>query len=105
VLKLKLDFKGFVCNDRLRLGRRGVIWMAISVKERIIQAVERLSEEEQKRLLEIIEQTKRQPESLEFFLDFIKSEADPKVTLAQVRHELSSIKGNLSDLVIAEREE
>jgi len=79
--------------------------MAISVKERIIQAVEQLSEKERQRLLEIIEQTKRQPESREFFLDFIKSEADPKVTLAQVRHELSSIKGNLSDLIIAEREE
>ena len=77
--------------------------MAISAKERIAQAVEQLSEEERERLLEIIEQTKRQPESREVFLDFIKSEADPKVTLAQVRHELSSIKGNLSDLIIAER--
>jgi len=78
--------------------------MAISVKERIIQAVEQLSEKERQRLLEIIEQTKRRPKSREFFLDFIKSEADPKVTLAQVRHGLSSIKGNVSDLIIAERE-
>ena len=46
--------------------------MAISVKERIVQAVEQLSEKERERLLEIIEQTKRQPESREVFLDFIK---------------------------------
>ena len=39
------------------------------------------------------------------FLEFIKQEASPDVTLEQVRDELSSIKGNLSDVVIQEREE
>ena len=39
------------------------------------------------------------------FLACITSEADPEVTLDQVRAKLSSIKGNLSDVVIKEREE
>jgi len=32
-------------------------------------------------------------------------EADPGITLQQVRKELSSIKGNLSDVIIAGRED
>jgi len=37
------------------------------------------------------------------FLEFIKQDASPDVTLEQVREDLSSIKGNLSDVVIQER--
>ena len=38
-------------------------------------------------------------------LEYIMSEADPGITLQQVRQELSSIKGNLSDVIIAGRED
>lgn len=39
------------------------------------------------------------------FLDFIMQDASSDVTLEQVRKELSSIKGNLSDIITQEREE
>lgn len=44
-------------------------------------------------------------EAKDSFSDFIASEADPDVTLEQVREELSSIRGNLSDVIISERED
>lgn len=79
--------------------------MSVSLREQIIQAVERLSEEEQRRLLELIEQLGKQPKFEGSLLDFILEEADSKISLAQIRCELSAIQGNLSDVIIAEREE
>ncbi len=38
-------------------------------------------------------------------IEFITAEADPKMTLAAVREQLSSIKGNLADTIIKGREE
>lgn len=50
--------------------------------------------------------TKETEETVEDpFLACITSEADTKVTLDQVRTKLSSIQGNLSDIVITGREE
>jgi hypothetical protein len=39
------------------------------------------------------------------FIRYIKEKADRKITLAQVRQELSSIKGNLSEIISRQREE
>ncbi len=49
------------------------------------------------------QETQPKEEPKDPFLDFIKQEASPDVTLEQVREELSSIKGNLSDVIIQER--
>ena len=38
-------------------------------------------------------------------IEFITAEADPKMTLDAVREQLSSIKGNLADTIIKDREE
>ena len=38
-------------------------------------------------------------------IEFITTEADPKVTLDAVREQLSSIKGSLADTIIKGREE
>ena len=38
------------------------------------------------------------------FIRYIKEKADTKISLAQVRQELSSIKGNLSDTISKQRE-
>ncbi len=38
-------------------------------------------------------------------IEFVTAEADPKMTLDIVREQLSSIKGNLADIVIKGREE
>ncbi len=49
--------------------------------------------------------SKEEPEPGDPFLDFIIQEASPDVTLEQVRKDLSSIQGNLSDIITQEREE
>jgi len=41
----------------------------------------------------------------ESFIRYIKEKADTKISLSQVRQELSSIKGNLSDTISKQREE
>lgn len=79
--------------------------MVTSLKERIIRVIDELTEEQRQRLWEMIEKV-REDTALEGpFLASIMSEADPRITLEQVRQQLSSIKGNLSDLIIQEREE
>jgi len=78
--------------------------MVTSLKERIIEAIDELTEEQQQKLWEMIEQVREESALAGSFLMSIKSEADPRITLAQVRQGLSSIKGNLSDLIIQERE-
>ncbi len=78
--------------------------MVTSLKERIIRAIDELTEEQQQKLWEMIEQVREEATLKEPFLVSIKSEADPRITLEQVRQGLSSIKGNLSDLIIQERE-
>jgi hypothetical protein len=40
----------------------------------------------------------REKKGAEPFIRYIKEKADRKITLAQVRQELSSIKGNLSEI-------
>ncbi|NQE45146.1 hypothetical protein C5S31_03865 [ANME-1 cluster archaeon GoMg2] len=39
------------------------------------------------------------------FIRYIKGKADREISLAQVRQELSSIKGNLSEIISRQREE
>ena len=39
------------------------------------------------------------------FIRYIKEKADPRISLAQVRQGLSSIKGNLSETISKQREE
>lgn len=77
--------------------------MDISLKEKIIRVIDQLSGEEQRKLLELIKKLTMQPKPQQGLLDFVMEEADPGISLAQVRHELSAIQGNLSDVVIAER--
>ena len=50
--------------------------------------------------LKEIEGTKRNP-----LMEFIMAEADPEMTLDDVREQLGGIKGNLSDTVAQGREE
>jgi hypothetical protein len=78
--------------------------MVTSLKERIIEAIDELTEEQQQKLWEMIEQVREESALAGSFLMSIKREADPRITLAQVRQGLSSIKGNLADLIIQERE-
>jgi len=47
-------------------------------------------------------QEKKEAES---FIRYIKEKADREISLAQVRQELSSIKGNLSETISRQREE
>ena len=47
----------------------------------------------------------QEKEGAESFLRYIKEKADRSITLAQVRQELSSIKGNLSEIISGQREE
>jgi hypothetical protein len=39
------------------------------------------------------------------FIRYIKEKADPQISLAQVRQELSPIKGNLAETISKQREE
>ncbi len=78
--------------------------MVTSLKKRIIQAIDELTEEQQQKLWEVIEQVRKETLREEPFLASIRSEADPRITLKQVRQELSSIEGNLSDLIAQQRE-
>lgn len=78
--------------------------MVTSLKERIIQAIDELTAQQQQRLWEMIKKVREESALVRPFLASIESEADPQITLEQVRQELSSIKGNLSDLIIQERE-
>lgn len=55
--------------------------------------------------VEFLKKKKSKKINENLFLDFIISEADHKITLDHVRQELSSIKGNLSDIIIRRREE
>jgi len=78
--------------------------MVTPLKKRIIQAIDELTEEQQQKLWEVIEQVRKETASEEPFLASIRSEADPRITLKQVRQELSPIEGNLSDLIAQQRE-
>lgn len=78
--------------------------MVTALKKRIIRAIDELTEEQQQKLWETIEKAREESALEGSFLTSIKSEADPRITLEQVRQGLSSIKGNLSDLIIQERE-
>jgi len=77
----------------------------------VTEVSDKLKELEKEQILEVLDfveflrkrKSKRIKENL--FLDFIISEADHKITLDYVRRELSSIKGNLSDIIIRRREE
>jgi len=48
-------------------------------------------------------QEKRERDA-EPFIRYIKERADPRISLAQVRQGLSSIKGNLSETIFKQRE-
>ena len=55
-------------------------------------------------MLDFIDSIQEKKEA-ESFIRYIKEKADRKITLAQVRQELSSIKGNLSETISRQREE
>ncbi|MFB6272524.1 MAG: hypothetical protein ABEL51_06485 [Salinibacter sp.] len=79
--------------------------MSVPLREQIIQAIEQLSEEDQRQILNMIRDWSERPEKTSDFVDFVAEEADPTVSLAQVRRELGTIQGNLSELISNDREE
>lgn len=82
--------------------------MALEViKRELVKEIEGLEEKELTEALHFIEflkEKKKGTTSIEL-IDHIKSMADPKITLSQVRKELSTIHGKLSDVVVSQREE
>jgi len=73
-------------------------------EEEILSRIKSLGKWEIREVLDFIDfiQGKKEAES---FIRYIKKKADRKITLAQVRQELSSIKGNLSETISRQREE
>jgi hypothetical protein len=78
---------------------------AVDEKE-ILSKIKSLGQKEIGEVLDFIVflQEKRDREA-EPFIRYIKEKADPRIALSQVRQELSSIKGNLSETISKQREE
>ncbi len=76
--------------------------------EEIYKKSKALSKEQVSQVLDFIEFLKlKEKKDLRknTLIEFVTAEADPKMTLDIVREQLSSIKGNLADIVIKGREE
>ena len=75
-------------------------------EEEILSRIKSLGKREIREVMDFIDfiQEKRGRKA-EPFIRYIKEKADRKITLAQVRQELSSIKGNLSETISKQREE
>ena len=84
-----------------------------SISDKVFTLLHTLSSEQLVEVVHFMEflKTKETEETIEKetiedpFLTYITREADPKVSLDQVRASLESIKGNVSDVVIKGREE
>ena len=78
-----------------------------AIKKELVKIIEGLEEKELEEALDFIDflkERKKRTGRAEF-IDYIKSIANPNITLSQVRKELSTIQGKLSDIVILQREE
>ena len=73
-------------------------------EEEILSKIKSLGNREIREVMDFIDFI-REKEGAEPFLRYIKEKADRTITLAQVRQELSSIKGNLSETISRQREE
>ena len=75
-------------------------------EEEILSKIKSLGNREIREVMDFIDfiQEKRGGKA-EQFRRYIKEKADRKITLAQVLQELSSIKGNLSEIISRQREE
>jgi hypothetical protein len=75
-------------------------------EEVILSKIKSLGNREIREVMDFIDfiQEKRGGNA-EPFIRYIKEKADRKITLAQVRQGLSSIKGNLSEIISRQREE
>ena len=78
-----------------------------AVKEELLKIIEGLEEKELVEALDFLDFLKERKNRVAKteFLDYIKSMADADITLSQVREELNTICGKLSDVVIFQREE
>jgi len=70
----------------------------------IVSRIKSLGKIEIRAVLDFIDSIQEKKEA-EPFICYIKEKADREITLAQVRQELSSIKGNLSETISKQREE
>ncbi|MCW3134135.1 MAG: hypothetical protein N2V78_07410 [Methanophagales archaeon] len=80
--------------------------MGSIAEEEILSRIKSLGKREIREVMDFIDfiQEKRGRKA-EPFIRYIKEKADREITLAQVRQELSSIKGNLSETISKQREE
>ncbi|MCK4732914.1 MAG: hypothetical protein KAT65_10705 [Methanophagales archaeon] len=78
---------------------------AVDEKE-ILSKIKSLGQKEIGEVRDFIDflQEKRERKA-ELFIRYIKEKADTKISLSQVRQELSSIKGDLSETISKQREE
>ena len=68
-------------------------------EEEIISKIKSLGNREIREVMDFIDFI-REKEGAEPFIRYIKEKADREITLAQVRQELSSIKGNLLETIV-----
>jgi len=73
-------------------------------EEKILSKIKSLGNREIREVMDFIDFI-QEKEGGEPFIRYIKEKADGTITLAQVRQELSSIKGNLSEIISRQREE
>jgi hypothetical protein len=73
-------------------------------EEEILSKIKSLRNREIREVMDFIDFI-QEKKGAEPFIRYIKEKADRKITLAQVRQELSSIKGNLSEIISRQREE
>ncbi len=75
-----------------------------SFTKEILARIKSLGKREIREVMVFIDFLQEKKEA-EPFICYIKEKADRKITLAQVRQELSSIKGSLSETISKQREE
>ena len=73
-------------------------------EEEILSRIKSLGKREIREVLDFIDFI-QEKKGVEPFIRYIKGKADREISLAQVRQELSSIKGNLSETISKQREE
>ena len=85
----------------------GTTLLKNDLPEELYKKIKELKEDHISQVLDFIEylKSKETKNVRNPLLEFIMAEADPEMTLDNVRGELNGIKGNLSDTVIEGREE
>ena len=73
-------------------------------EEEILSRIKSLGKREIREVLDFIDFI-QEKKGVAPFICYIKEKADREISLAQVRQELSSIKGNLSETISRQREE